>query len=720
MILAIFLLSLGISGWSSSVPPKTLYEFEVADVPDWLYTQIRRVHLPPLNMDEVSRMLDYGANVVTANIDWIAWHIGEFTESPRPEAESVLERFITTCHARGARAIGYMGPFTIPARIAEFRSAHPDWMMRNRDGAVVDKLCFQGGYMDILCRQLKYLGEKGLDGIWIDGYNGVSFCYCDGCQRRYRAAYGKPIPYHLDWDNPEAIRYIRWYRQAFLDALTRMRNALREGNPEAVVIANNSVIRDWSQSWLAEYPHEYQFTLDAPSLELWWHNPADALYPSFNIWAMVTIGHGRPANTWIMSRANGIIGKMPVVELKSRYLNTLANGAFPEFVTPTGDPTYAKIILDAIAEREEWLIRAKPVVWAALLVDRNSKMFYANVDPLPRYMESIFGLFRAMSEEHLPLNFITEIDLENDWLDGYQVLILPNAGALSERAFHFVRKFVENGGGLVASGATSAYHHDGRPRGNFALADLFHADYKATLDHTDREERVELLISKRHAITEDPIIEQQKDIEFPLDHPLYGRMSCASMVMDVEVREGGDVLATWCTEREPNIRKPAIIVSTYGKGKVVYFPVNIDQFYYTFSAPYARRLLVNAVQYVAPQPPKVRVKGPLMMRATYLTQPTKQRLIVHLLNDQSSWGQHSASTGGARRGFPPGKEHTWPVREEVIPLRNIEVTIGYPNIRRVHLEPEGKELPMREVPDGWKVIVPELQIHSMVVVELAE
>jgi hypothetical protein len=61
-----------------------------------------------------------------------------------------------------------------------------------------------------------------------------------------------------------------------------------------------------------------------------------------------------------------------------------------------------------------------------------------------------------------------------------------------------------------------------------------------------------------------------------------------------------------------------------------------------------------------------------------------------------------------------------PLREEVVPIHDIRITFG-PSYRfgRVHLEPEGQDLKVVPI-TGWpSVVVPRLDIHLMVVAELA-
>ena len=62
--------------------------------------------------------------------------------------------------------------------------------------------------------------------------------------------------------------------------------------------------------------------------------------------------------------------------------------------------------------------------------------------------------------------------------------------------------------------------------------------------------------------------------------------------------------------------------------------------------------------------------------------------------------------GGLRRNQPAFR------------LGDIRVRFGNYKISRVHLEPEGVDLPMHRQGEATEVNVPKLEIHSMVVAEL--
>jgi len=57
------------------------------------------------------------------------------------------------------------------------------------------------------------------------------------------------------------------------------------------------------------------------------------------------------------------------------------------------------------------------------------------------------------------------------------VLVLANVVVMSDRAAEVVRRFVKNGGGLIASYETGLYDPSFTRRSDFVLGDLFRAKY---------------------------------------------------------------------------------------------------------------------------------------------------------------------------------------------------------------------------------------------------
>ena len=57
------------------------------------------------------------------------------------------------------------------------------------------------------------------------------------------------------------------------------------------------------------------------------------------------------------------------------------------------------------------------------------------------------------------------------------------------------------------------------------------------------------------------------------------------------------------------------------------------------------------------------------------------------------------------------------MREEVVPITDIVVRFRDKEIRRVSLQPENRELAIQPVADGNLVVVPRLELHTIVVAE---
>ncbi|MCP5120221.1 MAG: hypothetical protein GY953_56210, partial [bacterium] len=88
-----------------------------------------------------------------------------------------------------------------------------------------------------------------------------------------------------------------------------------------------------------------------------------------------------------------------------------------------------------------------------------------------RPYDATFLFEQALIENHVPFDVIFDDQLAD--LSRYRVLVLADQEALSDEQLEQVRKFVSDGGGLVATGATSLLNEDHRQRRDFGLKDLF-------------------------------------------------------------------------------------------------------------------------------------------------------------------------------------------------------------------------------------------------------
>ncbi len=740
---------------STRLPPRSVPEsLPPRPVPAWVRTNFRVGHLPG-SQPMADAFVKAGYNVVTLNVlgrwDTVGPSASFYPADRVREAEGYMRTHVERCHQAGAKAVFYIGPVQVPSGNPTFAKAHPDWLRIRPDGkpdAVPNFANIRSGYADWLLAQLAYVTRTfKVDGYWLDGYAPLHLHTYDAATRQAFRDYsgGKDIPLPLDagrdapmfFDtvhDPIARIYMAWHEDFFVKFADRMRAAVRHESPETVLFVNHSANRTWyyPNMYMGEYPLHYASAVDIPSVELYWDVPGDPLYQQFVFAFMQGITRDRGASVWIQPSEHGISGISSPVEIQLRGLECLPWGITPEFIESTGREEYYKLHVANIAGREAWLERSEAVPYLGIVASEQTRTLYAQT-ALPMYFSHTLGAFRALLEKHLPVRVLTEQDLEDANLRGVRVLVLPNVACLSDRAVEVIRRFVKAGGGLVATFETSLYDPQFRKRPDLALGDLFHARYTGTNTVSQRIENLALTLDAPHPILDDPVIRAKQNTAWlnPGNPPEKGTLALIASATKVKPLEGGAVLATFNVNlpaNEAGQRYPAIVAAEYGKGRVVYFAAAVDKGMFFYPDAYMRQMLANAVRWAARDvKPLVEVNGPLILTATFRRQHQTKRVVVHLLNQGSSWGMHSIYQKIAplpeelnkQWGFPNQSElrGTWPIREEVIPLSGIRVTCRMPGIKKAALQPGGLDLPITQVGDGAEVTVNNLGMHAMVVFE---
>jgi hypothetical protein len=408
------------------------------------------------------------------------------------------------------------------------------------------------------------------------------------------------------------------------------------------------------------------------------------------------------------------------VEIMLRCLEGAPWGVYAEFVEPTGRERHLHVYAKEVKARMAWWKESETIPYVGLVASEQTRLLLGR-DTLPEYFSHTLGAFRALFEAHLPLRVLSEYDLEAADLQGVRVLVLPDVRVLSARSAEVVRRFVEAGGGLIATRGTSLYDETLKQRPNFSLADVLGADYAGNYEVTSREAQLSLwLEAPDHPILNDEAIQGQERNAWrnPTGPPpARAWLDLVASATLTKPRGGGLTLVSLRTNQSAAFAYPAMIASSYGRGRVVYAPAGLDQAMFFYPNTYIRAMLVNACQWVAQDArPPLEVDGPRLLAVTYRRQPAQKRTIVHLLNDQSSYGRHSL----CQKLLRPNSSVTgpWAVREEVIPLHDVRVRCRVPGVTQATQEPENLNLPLRPLAEGGvEVLVPKLELYSLVVFE---
>ena len=727
----------------------------------WLRTHSRLCFdVTEKTLDEV---LNDGTNVVCGGTNaagigfaggpFILGEHGEIIEilSGKPIPDETLKKIrarIDLAHSRGAKVVGevirmHMTPW--------LQRDHPDWQVLNSPGEKpiapedVPKKhvlgCWNSPYGDFFIKtQVELVKRLDWDGYNMDGFGCWQHCFCRYCRESYKADTGEEIPTTTNVNDSKFRHYLKWRLDRFTHFVARWTSALKAVKADFVTAPWTTGPGRWWH-WMgapgAEGTDAMHRVLDAPFLELLWDFPPDQgsnLLAAFTCRYYRGLCGDRPA--WILPylcEQGQFNAQPPLAECELREMTVLANGCIPAqgHWQQSADASLAHFN-QMIKEREPFTRKAKSLKWAAMLVGESSRLLYgiigrgtevplgawigSGVDTpdigklapgerrMPAHMESAVGVFRAMMEDHLPLDILIEPDVENlATLSQYKVLILPNAACLSEKAAAAIREFVRAGGGIVSLHESSLYNEFADRRDDFALTDVFGAHFKGKEDFSARwpnyPKTTEIYLgiagADLHPISDDPVI--RSNYRRGSD-----RLQYIGWMTNVEPAEGAKKLG-----RRLAVPKewPFMLLNNFGGGRSVYFAADTGQAYFIAPYQYQRRLIANSVRWAAGgNASPITIDAPLCVQAAFYSQDNPRRTLIHLLNELNTQ---------ANRAIP---ENNPPQREEIIPIRDIKITTANP-ITSAFQEPAHQPLQWQNK-DGKAIIaVPSLGVHSIIVIE---
>jgi hypothetical protein len=309
-------------------------------------------------------------------------------------------------------------------------------------------------------------------------------------------------------------------------------------------------------------------------------------------------------------------------------------------------------------------------------------------------------MYQALVEARVPFEMVCDQMLEAAALDRFKLLLLPNLAILSDEQCAALRAFVARGGSLLATYETSL--HDGRGwRDDFGLGDLFGVTFRGrrpgpvlnsylTLDR-GAPEAAEILTGFGAAT----------------------RIVGGVWQLDVAARAGGAERAplTWVPpyphlpmeEVYPRGTRPEVgevFLRRVGRGRVAYFPWDIDRLFWEALLEDHGRLLANTIRWALDEPPVVSVAGPGILDVV----PWRQRdsLTVHLVNFTNPFMMKGAF-------------------RELLPLGEQRVRLWLPDARRVgrvRLLVADRTPVVREENGELEIVVPEIRDREVVAVDL--
>ena len=601
----------------------------------------------------------------------------------------------------------------------DFFKAHPDWFARDANGnpyRAADKYvtCVNGPYYDeylpsVLTEIIERSHPQGFaDNSW-SGLTRDRICYCENCKRKFRDNSGADLPRGQDWKSPVYRQWIEWNYARRIEVWDLNNRATKAaGGPDCLWFGMNSgsvtsqshSFRDCKQIFeradMAFLDHQarsaFGFEENADTGKLvhgvlgWDKIAAESM-------AMYQAGKGtfrvssKPAAEARMWMYEGFAGG---IEPWWHHI-----GAFQEDrrMFHTAEP-----VMKWHEANQQYLVNRRPLATIGIAWSQRNTDYYGQ-DRASELVDAPYrGFTAALLRARLPYVPIHIDHIERDGV-GLKVLILPNLAAMSDAQCAAVRKFVERGGALIATGVTSLYTESGDPRQDFGLADLFgaHLEGKSGAERDRATQTLHSYLRLTPELRQSPILKgfDETDI-LPFGGTLNALKLDTGVAVPLTYIPPFPILppeTSWM--RQPKTDIPGLIV----KGRVAFLPAEIDRLYSMNALPDHATLLANLVRWAANGDIPLELEGRGLFDCNLYTQPG--RIIAHVVN--------LSATG------------RMPVTDEdLIPAGPLQMRLRLPSgVRGRNVRMLVSDKPVNAAIDhGWaRFTIPSILDHEVVVIE---
>ncbi len=574
----------------------------------------------------------------------------------------LLAESLSAAHVNGQKVIAYIASIWGGA---EMYWQHPDWAQRKADGRVTSwdeaytsvAMCPNSPYREYLKQVVTEISEKyAVDGFYFDEPSFQSWCSCSYCREKFYAEFHQELPVVEDWGDPVFQKFIEWryrqitaWRKSLYDLVKQEDRcvffqgafplaSLTDRSLDVSGITMHSPYQDrFAVNWYVPLAHAaylpdsaeigdvvhfelYRVSVQEP---LWWYG--------ISLRYGQSIGRGKQILTLnMMAQTPFDQYGLPKEEIRLSMAEILANNGSPQFARYYPDRVdqeawdYVYASFNKAKNIEPYLENRESIKYAAILYSQSSLDRFDHLENKPAHLGSLKGFSKALLQEHLLFDIITEADLGR--LGEYRVLVLPNASCLNTEAKERIRQFVTKGGGVVASYEAGMYDEAGWRQPADDFSEMFGLSYSLEPPRFGGFD-VYMRLAEENKLP----VELSQGKLIPTGGIQMGVVPAVSAQV-VASTLGGAAVHYGPLGEETGY--PAILLSQPGdQGRVVYFAPPLGNRYLEFGVSAHRELIAVAVRWASNIEPQVSVENsPFSMALTCFQQNDGNRLIIHLVN----------------------------------------------------------------------------------------
>lgn len=663
----------------------------------WNRTPIRLVqtNLPEIEggMDRdayVQTMLDASANAVLFNTGGIVCNYQ--TKLPYHWKNTYMGNtdlvgdLIKKFHTNG---IKYIARFDFSKLNPAIAAQKPEWLYVGTDGEHqlfngLVSACINGGYYQEYAFEIlkEAIANYAVDGVFFNGmnYTGADYsgkqygiCQCESCKKRFLAATGLKLPVH---NNDPGINEYRKFQQVTINEyFTKVTTFVKQQNRNIIVYNYNAVGTSWiasesGASMSAEVDNIYDATNNVKvSLNSYKDKTPVNLIMSFQ-----AIGYRNIASS--------------VNLLRTWWLENMLHGA----------PVSLVVVGTLVHYEDRAFI---PVINELFKFHKTYQKLFTNVQSVNNIAlikgtgGEYEGMMKLLSEEHIMYDVIITSQVGNDHtprkLESYDVLILDDIVNISDSMATLLDNYVQNGGKLLVTGATSTKNGDGKSINRIRLKSL---GVESEYEVFQKAQSTFLKVSDG----DKQALGQHDFKDFTLIMMYSNFLKCKLKANAkgythlLPSTRFGPAEKTYYAESDVT-GFPGVVSYTYGKGSTVFIPWMLGAEYNTKGNYAQRTLFLASLQNLLKVNNAIQTNAPAVVEMTHLANLNGAFEWVGMIN-------HSGFMGNSAR--------------EPIPIHNTSVKLKpLKPIKELRLLRSGLELKFKEN-NGWiDCMVPQIDDFEM-------
>ncbi len=543
---------------------------------------------------------------------------------------------------------------------------NPGWGRLNADGSRdTTKVGYTSDYTSrLLIPQLKELVDRyGIDGAWIDGDCWAALPdYATDLTAGFRTETGREAP--RDPEAPDFGLWKAYNRKAFKRYMKTYVDEMHRYRPEFQITSN------WAYS--SRMPEPVDTDVDFLSGDVAGTN---CVYSAaFEARCMALQGKSWDLMSWGMIPVNfwgGTHTPKPVIQLKQEAAEVMAmGGGFQVYFRQNRDGAFQTLDTDALAglarfcrERQPFCQNSSIIpqigIWSSLEGWKEESKGSKNLYGSGRSNEAMKSIFNLFVDSGHSVEILMDHHIR-DRMDQYALIVIPEWVAFDPAIKAQLSGYARNGGSLLVIGARSTN------------------EFKDWLgvSFSGNPGPAELMIGGRN---------------------LGGITGLKAQWQPVSLKTGTETIGAIYTQTDYRYTadNPVGTVNPYGKGKIGAVYINLSEAYSKYKNPVLNAFLNAMVSKLVPDP-LLKVSGSDEVHTVLGTK--NGNTLVHLINAS---GHHANPNVFGYNELRP------------TPVLTVSLKTGR-RPKEVRLQPEGKKLEFRFVEGRTEVIVPPVEVHTIV------